>query len=103
MSRRATGKAPIIQLSDLREASRPRLEGIARCIACRHEWRAGVDGHDPLVWLECPECHLQRGRLAFPVEHEGPHYACKCGNDLFYIMPGRAYCPHCGAWHEGLI
>lgn len=43
------------------QAFRPHLVGKATCLACSHEWTAVA----PIgtLWLTCPECTLERGRL----------------------------------------
>ncbi len=76
---------------------RPRLEGWARCLACKHEWDAVV----PIgsIWMVCPECSLERGRFVYyMMREECQHWKCDCGNDLFYITPDGEYCPNCGTW-----
>lgn len=72
----------------------PHIEGPAVCLACRHEWHAvsavGVSK------LECPECGTLRGVWATPIEQDGSHWVCKCGNHYFAISRGGIYCPCCG-------
>ena len=81
------------------DAQRPHLEGKARCLACQHAWVAVA----PLgvIWLECPSCSLERGRFVAQVEREGPHWHCRCENDLFYVTRDGYYCPNCGSWQTG--
>lgn len=76
---------------------RPRLEGVAKCLACQHEWEAMV----PIgsVWLICPKCKLERGRFIYHMmREEYQHWSCTCGNDLFYITRDGEYCPNCAKW-----
>lgn len=80
------------------DSSDPHLTGRARCLGCKHEWEA-VAPVGP-VQLECPACGLVRGRFIYNVMHDGDHWHCKCGNDLFRIMPDGTYCHACGTWQE---
>lgn len=77
------------------EAANPHIQGPAVCLACKHEWRSvspvGVSK------LECPACGTERGVYATPIEQEGSHWTCKCGNHYFAISRGGIYCPCCGA------
>lgn len=77
----------------------PHLQGKARCVACKHEWQA-VAPHGT-TWLECPECHIFRGRFVGQCERDEPHWHCNCGNDLFYATARGFYCPNCGEWQSG--
>jgi Zn finger protein HypA/HybF involved in hydrogenase expression len=85
----------VINLDD----KRPHLSGPAKCMSCNHEWQAVA----PIgtEWLECPECHLEKGRLAYPVQRYGLEWKCHCGNDLFRMTPDGCYCPNCGEWQKG--
>ena len=84
----------ILDLEKAREERAPHLSGEARCLACGYEWvavaRVGT------IWMECPSCHLERGRYVGPADREGFHLHCDCDCDLFYITPKGAYCPNCG-------
>lgn len=63
-------------------------------MSCGHKWQAVAE---TLVdWLECPGCHLVKGRFKYPHEHSEDHWQCGCGNDLFHVTVNRAYCPNCG-------
>jgi predicted RNA-binding Zn-ribbon protein involved in translation (DUF1610 family) len=77
----------------------PHLVGEAKCLSCNHEWAAVA----PIgtVWLECPECGLEKGRLAGTVYRDEPHWHCNCGNELFYVTANGYYCPNCGLDQKG--
>ena len=72
------------------------LEGKAKCTSCQHEWQAqapvGVD------WLECPKCHLMKGRFVHPaVPKDGDEiWVCACRCDVFRITRTEAFCIQCG-------
>lgn len=73
----------------------PHLSGKARCCACRHDWVAvspvGTD------WLECPSCHLMKGRYVHPAIPSGEEaWQCACGCDVFMITRRSAFCINCG-------
>lgn len=74
---------------------RPRLTGRARCLACRHEWQA-VCPVGVVFGLECSACGAEKGIILNPVEHDGAHYRCGCGNFYMLVTPDRIYCPGCG-------
>lgn len=81
------------------QAHRPHLSGEAKCLSCNHEWAAVA----PIgtVWLECPECGLEKGRLAGTVYRDEHHWHCNCGNELFYVTANVYYCPNCGLDQKG--
>ena len=72
----------------------PHMHGTGKCLSCKHEWVAVI----PIgtVWMECPACGLQMGRLMQSVHRDGMHWHCICGNDLFKIRPDVIYCACCG-------
>lgn len=74
------------------------LSGSAKCIACQHKW----EGVAPVgtTWLECPSCSLLRGRFINCVDRPNDTWHCDCGNELFVITRGGAYCPNCGVWQK---
>lgn len=75
--------------------------GECYCTYCKHTWVAVVNSINDFI--ECPECHLFRGRIRFPLARN-PVFTCICGCDLFQIMPdGYCYCPMCGsfAYYDG--
>ena len=75
------------------------LAGRARCLSCKEEW-ISVSPVGSL-WLECPCCGLEKGRLIFPILRDFPHWICNCGNDLFRVTEEGYYCPNCGVWGSG--
>lgn len=91
----------VIDLNQARADRTPRLAGPAKCMACAHTWAAVA----PIgtVDLECPACHLDRGRFVGNVTRAGLHWTCHCGNDLFHICPEGTYCPACGEWQKGFV
>lgn len=92
-------KRMIIPFKREEEPDSPYLTGNARCMSCKHEWIAV----SPIgtTWLECPECHAEKGRYQYPVERDGFEWKCNCGNDLFRVTPDGYYCPNCGEWQNG--
>lgn len=89
----------VISLDQARKDREPHLCGMARCLACKHEWVAVEPSGT--VWLDCPECSLERGRYIGPVQLGGEHWHCHCGNDLFQATKDGMYCPNCGEWQHG--
>lgn len=84
----------VVWLDAERQKREPHLTGRARCLACKHEWQAVA----PVgaVWLACPACSLNRGRLLNHVEWPDPVWHCACGCDLFYVAEDAICCPNCG-------
>ena len=91
----------LVSLAKWQEEHTPTLQGSAICLSCRHRWRAVMPLEAGVVWIECPQCLLMRGRFINPVERDGLHWTCNCGNDLFYAMEHGMYCPNCGSWQKG--
>lgn len=88
----------VVDFVAAKEEREPHMSGKARCLACKHEWEAVA----PLgtIWLDCPECTLERGRFIGPCERDGSFWRCNCGNHLFEITPEGVYCPNCGVWQN---
>lgn len=91
----------VVSLDLARLAKAPHTTGPHRCLNCQHTWMcvaplADEAGHP--AFLECPQCHHFKGVATGHYLKEGPHWTCRCGNDLFHIMPTGPYCPNCGAW-----
>jgi hypothetical protein len=83
----------------------PHLEGPARCVRCKHEWRA-VSPEGVLDGLQCPECKLFTGVRLGLIGPDAQRWACNCGNELFYLTPtGAPLCCNCGlratSWVDG--
>jgi len=73
-------------------AARPHLTGEAVCSGCKHEWVAVLPvGFE---WIECPSCGGSKGLLKHPCIPD-EYWRCKCGSDLFYLMPAGARCREC--------
>ena len=96
----------VIPLQPKIEEKNPHMTGDARCLACKHEWKAV----SPIgtLWLECPNCTAEMGRYMAPVHRaetiggDVVHLSCQCGNDLFFVTPTHIYCPVCGEVMEDL-
>lgn len=84
----------IISLSERRQARSPHREGPARCLNCKHEWRAVA----PLgvVQLDCPQCGTCQGLFSGCSSTEGDQWKCVCGEWMFFIDIHGPYCAHCG-------
>lgn len=80
------------------DEKRPHLAGEAHCIQCGKEWAFVA----PIgtVFLECPDCHVEKGIQKGFVERAGPHWSCNCGNQFFHVTPDGIYCCLCGAWQN---
>lgn len=90
----------LIDLAAVRDERTSRVEGTARCLSCKHEWEACTQAMQD--WLDCPKCGVKFGRIIHHVGKPGElHWACECGNDLFYIQPDKIYCPACGSTQRG--
>jgi len=77
------------------------ITGKARCLSCRHEWKAeSLPGID---WFKCPSCSLVKGKFIYPVKRKDPHWTCDCGCDCFSINTEGVYCPQCGTWQDGSL
>lgn len=75
------------------------VEGPAICLDCKHEWEAVIPQdsiESALDWLECPNCHLHKGRFKYKFTAGPDIWICACGNDLFQITSECVYCPNCG-------
>lgn len=88
----------VVDLGARRVERGPHHEGKCRCLDCGHVWVAVRPVSSEPEWLECPSCGRATGRPTGAYERAGPTWVCNCGNDLFQIMPGGAYCPSCAAW-----
>lgn len=74
---------------------RPHMSGPARCICCGHEWVAVAPVGEPQ--LDCPICKTAKGVFVHPVSPRGEtRWVCKCGSDLYYILPTGCQCYQCG-------
>lgn len=84
------------------EKQTPHLFGTARCLSCKHEW-ASKTPEGIIVALECPSCGLMHGVLLGVCEPEhGTRWVCRCGCDLFYILPSDGcQCLMCGLIAKG--
>lgn len=84
------------------EKSEPHLRGFARCLSCKHEWQA-VTPEGLIAGFECPACGLMHGVLQGLCEPEnGTRWVCKCGCDLYYILPTNGcQCLMCGVIQTG--
>lgn len=84
-----------------KEPDVPHVAGMAKCLDCRHEWSAVMPfeqktSEASLAWLECPSCHLNKGRFMERFDRDVLRWNCTCGNDLFFVSPDGCFCPNCG-------
>lgn len=86
----------IVHFPTLQERS-PHITGMARCLACKHEWIAVAPVG--VYELQCPECTGWKGVFKNPVgSSDRPTFECNCGCHLFYIThPFEVNCWSCGA------
>lgn len=65
-----------------------RLSGLAKCLACGHEWIAvvsvGQDSHD----LVCPKCDTRRGQLVYPpgLDENDVTWTHRCGSRYYTVL-----------------
>lgn len=81
------------------EPEEEQCQGAALCVDCKHEWHAIVPSvyvEESDGWLECPSCHLVRGRFKYRFNIGEDKWRCGCGNSLFEITSKFTYCPNCG-------
>ena len=83
----------VINLADHRPERH--LSGIARCMACKHEWATVAP--EGVKWLECPSCGCRKGLYLYPCSPPdgAPIWECKCGCLVFYAQPAGVYCYSC--------
>lgn len=84
----------IVDFVKYKEENTPHMTGEAKCLSCWHKWVAVAKVGT--VWLECPQCQLQRGRFILHASKHCEHWECNCGNDLFHVTKNGIYCPNCG-------
>lgn len=83
-----------------REPTSAWLTGLARCLACKHEWAAISETLENYVGdLECPACGVCRGQYKWPFQ--GPPaedvWTCTaCDGQLFMITRPGTRCVGCG-------
>lgn len=76
------------------------LTGVARCLACKHEWTAVCEAQENYAGdLECPACGVRRGQYKWPFQ--GPPaeqvWTCTaCDSQLFMITIPGTRCIGCG-------
>ena len=56
----------------------PHTRGLARCVACKHEWEAIVPAGT--IQFECPSCGLERGSYVYPAGLPDGQTRLECGN-----------------------
>lgn len=80
------------------EETEPHLAGVAKCLACAHEWSAVAPV--PCNFLECPACGCVKGAFKYEILRGPDHWVCPCENSLFVITSEGTYCPNCGDWQK---
>ena len=78
---------------------RPHITGLAKCLACKHEWQAVA----PIgtVSLECPTCALDKGVFDAVTVPEVPILECACGCRHFFVRENwLVSCCLCGVSHR---
>ena len=84
----------VLSLAEAKEQRTPHMTGMARCVACGHEWQAvaPVGTHE----FECPSCNATKGYMAHSVVRGETRVVCDCGCDVFRIHPDHGpYCVNC--------
>lgn len=73
--------------------------GWARCLVCNYEWIAEAILHESgNDFIACPNCNMVMAHFKFYFSKGKTHWACSCGNHLFYINENGPYCPKCGEY-----
>lgn len=79
----------------------PHLSGMARCMACKHEWAAVA----PVGTgeLECPQCQCMRGVWQYNCTGRigDQKFVCLCGCDVFRLTTIELMCTACGQLMTG--
>lgn len=90
----------VVPLRTAPKASNPWLEGVARCLACKHEWTAVSEAQDSYAGdLECPACGVCRGQYKWPFAGPPAEEVWSCGScegQLFMITRPGTRCIGCG-------
>ena len=78
------------------EKTVPHLVGQAHCNQCQHKW----EGVAPVgtIFLECPQCHTNKGLFTNHVEPQGDRWVCGCKCQLFFVSKRGTQCMNCGTW-----
>lgn len=74
------------------------LSGKALCLGCQHRWHAHAS--IGTFSLDCPACHLPKGRFIQEVIKDCAHWICNCKNEYFSVTQDAIYCPNCGQEQE---
>lgn len=80
---------------------KPHLSGMAKCIACGHEWTAVAPVSTDA--LDCPKCETYNGvwmGIALPAK--GTIWQCHCKNEFFVITETAIMCVKCGDAQLGI-
>jgi hypothetical protein len=90
--------AEVIDLTKARRERGPGIEGPARCLRCKFEWRAGPVPVGQIAGFECPQCHCFAGAMLLLCEPptDSPVWTCGCGNQHYVLTREKAYCLNCG-------
>ncbi len=84
----------VISLEIERDKRLGHIQGQVRCLSCHCSWQA-VAPEGVVSGLECPRCSLLHGVFICLVAPDYC-YRCRCGCDLFFIVPEGGMCLRCG-------
>lgn len=77
------------------DSMKPHLSGPAICTECGHEWQAVMVKERDAELMECPSCRKFFGVMRGP-QVPDTMWRCKCGSNLFYLVPDGHQCRSCG-------
>jgi hypothetical protein len=72
------------------------LLGMAKCLACSHEWMSVAPVG--VYLLQCPKCECDKGVMKGTVHRRDEMWHCRCGNCFFLVSRDGCFCPNCGEW-----
>jgi hypothetical protein len=81
-----------------KEEDGPHLSGEATCGFCGHKWVAVAPVG--VTHLDCPKCDRRWGLLDHAIEPKTA-WACKCGEQLFWVTTIGIMCRRCGELQYG--
>lgn len=73
----------------------PHLSGIAKCLACKHEFNGVCRVGD--LGMDCPKCGTHRGVFVYQPQGSDAIFECNCGCHQFALERALTLrCLHCG-------